>query len=102
MGTIKEEENMKFKSGQRRLQQRLQRQLLQEAGAEKEYRRLQRKIKKEMNGARPYLYRDIEPMTLGEPVCIILIFNEQDEILAKAIGFTVEEVIKAMEDWLDE
>lgn len=93
---------MTFKSGQRRLQQRLQRQLLQEAGAEKEYRRLQRKIKKEMNGAKPYLYRDIEPMTLGEPVCIILIFNEQDEILAKAYGFTVEEVIKAMEDWLDE
>ena len=93
---------MTIKFSQRRLQQRLQRQLLQEAGAEKEYRRLQRKIKKEMNGARPYLYRDVEPMTLGEPVCIILIFNEQDEILAKAIGFTVEEVIKAMEDWLDE
>lgn len=93
---------MTTKFSQRRLQQRLQRQLLQEAGAEKEYRRLQRKIKKEMNGARPYLYRDVEPMTLGEPVCIILIFNEQDEILAKAMGFTVEEVIKAMEDWLDE
>lgn len=93
---------MANKFGQRRLQQRLQRQLLQEAGLEKEYRRLQRKIKKEMNGARPYLYRDIEPMTLGEPVCIILIFNKEDEILAKAVGFTVEEVIKAMEDWLDE
>ena len=93
---------MTTKFSQRRLQQRLQRQLLQEAGAEKEYRRLQRRIKKEMNGAKPYLYRDIEPMTLGEPVCIILIFNEQDEILAKAYGFTVEEVIKAMEDWLDE
>jgi len=93
---------MSFKTGQRRLQQRLQRQLLQEAGLEKEYRRLQRKIKKEMNGARPYLYRDIEPMTLGEPVCIILIFNKEDEILAKAVGFTVSEVIKAMEDWIDE
>lgn len=93
---------MSFKTGQRRLQQRLQRQLLQQAGAEKEYRRLQRKIKKEMNGAKPYLYRDIEPMTLGEPVCIILVFNKQDEILAKAVGFTVDEVIKAMEDWLDE
>jgi len=93
---------MAFKSGQRRLQQRLQRQLLQQAGLEKEYRRLQRKIKKEMNGARPYLYRDIEPMTLGEPVCIILIFNKEDEILAKAVGFTVSEVIKAMEDWIDE
>ena len=93
---------MANKFGQRRLQQRLQRQLLQEAGLEKEYRRLQRKIKKEMNGARPYLYRDIEPMTLGEPVCIILIFNKEDEILAKAVGFTVDEVIKAMEDWIDE
>lgn len=93
---------MANKFGQRRLQQRLQRQLLQEAGLEKEYRRLQRKIKKEMNGARPYLYRDIEPMTLGEPVCIILIFNKEDEILAKAVGFTVSEVIKAMEDWIDE
>ena len=93
---------MTNKFGQCRLQQRLQRQLLQEAGLEKEYRRLQRKIKKEMNGARPYLYRDIEPMTLGEPVCIILVFNKEDEILAKAIGFTVDEVIKAMEDWLDE
>jgi hypothetical protein len=102
MDKIKEEENMSFKSGQRRLQQRLQRKLLQEAGAEKEYRRLQRKIKKEMNGARPYLYRDIEPMTLGEPICIILVFNDENEILAKAVGFTVEEVIKAMEDWLDE
>lgn len=93
---------MGFKSGLRRLQQRLQRQLLQQAGLEKEYRRLQRRIKKEMNGARPYLYRDVEPMTLGEPVCIILILNEQDEILAKAYGFTVEEVIKAMEGFLDE
>jgi hypothetical protein len=55
-----------------------------------------------MNGARPYLYRDIEPMTLGEPICIILVFNDQDEILAKAMGFTVKEVIKAMEDFLDE
>jgi len=93
---------MAFKSGQRRLQQRLQRQLLQQAGLEKEYRRLQRRIKKEMNGARPYLYRDIEPMTLGEPVCIILVLNQEDEILAKAYGFTVEEVIKTMEDFLDE
>lgn len=93
---------MTNKFGQRRLQQRLQRQLLQEAGLEKEYRRLQRKIKKEMNGARPYLYRDIEPMTLGEPVCIILIFNKEDEILAKAVGFTVKEVIETMEDFLNE
>lgn len=91
-----------FKTGLRRLQQKLQRQLLQQAGMEKEYRRLQRRIKKEMNGARPYLYRDVEPMTLGEPVCIILVLNDQDEILAKCMGFTVEEVIKAMEDWLDE
>ena len=91
-----------FKTGLKRLQQKLQRQLLQQAGLEKEYRRLQRKIKKEMNGARPYLYRDVEPMTLGEPVCIILVLNDQDEILAKCMGFTVEEVIKAMEDWLDE
>lgn len=93
---------MTIKSGQRRLQQRLQRQLLQEAGAEKEYRRLQRRIKKEINGAKPYLYRDIEPWTLGEPVCIILVLNKEDEILAKAIGFTVQEVIKAMEDFLNE
>lgn len=91
-----------FKSGQRRLQQKLQRQLLQQAGLEKEYRRLQRRIKKEMNGARPYLYGDVEPMTLGEPVCIILVLNDQDEILAKCMGFTVEEVIETMEDWLDE
>ena len=93
---------MSFTTGQRRLQQRLQRQLLQESGLEKEYRKLQRKIKKEMNEARPYLYRDIEPWTLGEPICIILVLNNQDEILAKAVGFTVKEVIKAMEDWLDE
>ena len=91
-----------FKTGLKRLQQRLQRQLLQQAGMEKEYRRLQRRIKREMNGARPYLYKDVEPMTLGEPVCIILVLNEQDEILAKAYGFTVEEVIKTMEDFLDE
>lgn len=91
-----------FKSGLRRLQQRLQRQLLQQAGLEKEYRRLQRRIKKEMNGARPYLYRDIEPLSLGEPVCIILVLNPQDEILAKVVGYTVEEVIKTMEEWLDE
>lgn len=91
-----------FKSGLRRLQQRLQRQLLQQAGLEKEYRRLQRRIKKEMNGAKPYLYRDIEPLSLGEPVCIILVLNPQDEILAKVVGYTVEEVIKTMEEWLDE
>lgn len=91
-----------IKSGLRRLQQRLQRQLLQQAGAEKEYRKLQRRIKKEMNGAKPYLYRDVEPMTLGEPVCIILVFNQQEEIIAKAVGFTVHEVIEAMEDFLDE
>lgn len=93
---------MKFTSGLRRLQQRLQRQLLQQAGLEKEYRRLQRRIKKEMNGARPYLYRDIEPMTLGEPVCIILIMNEENEILAKCMGFTVKEVIETMEEFLNE
>lgn len=91
-----------FKSGLRRLQQKLQRQLLQQAGAEKEYRKLQRRIKKEMNGAKPYLYRDVEPMTLGEPVCIILVFNQQEEIVAKAVGFTVHEVIEAMEDFLNE
>lgn len=93
---------MAFKTGLRRLQQRLQRQLLQQAGAEKRYRRLQNRIKKEMNGARPYLYRDVEPMTLGEPVCIILILSKEDDILAKAYGFTVDEVIKAMEDFLNE
>lgn len=93
---------MSFKSGQRRLQQRLQRTLLQQAGAEKEYRRLQKRIKKEMNGARPYLYRDIEPDMLGEPVCIILVLNNEDEILAKACGFTVKEVIETMEDFLNE
>lgn len=93
---------MAFKSGLRRLQQRLQRQLLQQAGLEKEYRRLQRRIKKEMNGARPYLYRDIEPMTLGEPVCIILVMNEENEILAKCMGFTVKEVIETMEEFLNE
>ena len=93
---------MTFKTGQRRLQQRIQRALLQQAGLEKEYRRLQGRIKKEMNGAKPYLYRDVEPYSLGEPVCIILTMNEQDEILAKAVGFTVEEVIQAMEDFLDE
>ena len=93
---------MIFKSGQRRLQQRIQRALLQQAGLEKEYRKLQRRIKKEMNGAKPYLYRDIEPMTLGEPVCIILVLNEQDEILAKCMGFTVKEVIETMEDFLNE
>lgn len=93
---------MTTKTGLRRLQQRLQRQLLQEAGLEKEYRKLQRRIKKEMNGAKPYLYRDIEPMTLGEPVCIILVFSPEEDILAKAVGFTVKEVIETMEDWLDE
>lgn len=91
-----------FKSGLRRLQQRLQRQLLQQSGLEKEYRRLQRKIKKEMNGARPYLYKDVEPDLLGEPVCIILVMNEQDEILAKVYGFTVKEAIEAMEGFLNE
>lgn len=91
-----------FKPGQRRLQQRIQRRLLQQAGLEKEYRKLQRRIKKEMNGAKPYLYRDIEPMTLGEPVCIILVLNQEDEILAKCMGFTVDEVIKTMEDFLNE
>jgi hypothetical protein len=55
-----------------------------------------------MNGARPYLYRDVEPMTLGEPVCIILVMNEQDEILAKCMGFTVKEVIETMEEFLNE
>lgn len=93
---------MTTKTGLRRLQQRLQRQLLQEAGLEKEYRRLQRRIKKEMNGAKPYLYRDIEPMTLGEPVCIILVFSPEEDILAKVVGFTVKEVIETMEAWLDE
>lgn len=93
---------MGFKTGLRRLQQRLQRTLLQQAGLEKEYRRLQRRIKKEMNGAKPYLYRDVEPETLGEPICIILILNEQEEILAKICGFTVEEVIKTTEAFLDE
>ena len=91
-----------FKSGLRRLQQRLQRQLLQQAGLEKEYRRLQRKIKREMNGARPYLYKDVEPDLLGEPVCIILVMNEQDEILAKVYGLTVKEAIEAMEGFLNE
>lgn len=93
---------MTFKTGLRRLQQKLQRTLLQQAGLEKEYRRLQRRIKKEMNGAKPYLYKDIEPMTLGEPVCIILVTNEEGEILAKCMGFTVKEVIETMEAWLDE
>ena len=80
---------------------RLQRTLLQQEGLEKEFRKLQRRIKKEMNGARPYLYKDIE-QTIGEPVCIILVFNENEEILAKAVGYTVDEVIRAMEDFLDE
>ena len=91
-----------FKSGLRRIQQRVQRRLLQNAGLEKEYRKLQNRIKKEMNGAKPYLYNDIEPMTLGEEVCIILIMNDDNEILAKVVGFTVKDVIKATEDWLDE
>ena len=55
-----------------------------------------------MNGAKPYLYRDIEPMTLGEPVCIILVFSPEEDILAKVVGFTVKEVIETMEAWLDE
>lgn len=93
---------MAFKTGQRRVQQRLQRTLLQQSGLEKEYRRLQRRIKKEMNGAKPYLYKDVEPELCGEMVCIILILSEEGDILAKAVGFTVEEVIETMEAWLDE
>ena len=46
---------MSFKSGYRRLHQILQRQLLQQAGLEKEYRRLQRRIKKEMKKQEKYL-----------------------------------------------
>lgn len=93
---------MTFKSGQRRLQQRTQRAILQQAGLEKEYRRLQNRIKKEMNGAKPYLYKDIEPMSLGEFLYIIIIFSPEDDCLAKVYGLSPKDAIQAMEDWLDE
>lgn len=93
---------MSFKSGQRRLQQRVQRALLQQAGLEKEYRRLQRRIKKEMNGGKPYLYKDIAPMSLGEFTYGIIVFNDDGDCLVQVVGLTVEDVIKTMEDWLDE
>lgn len=93
---------MSFKSGQRRLQQRNQRAILQQAGLEKEYRRLQNRIKKEMNGAKPYLYRDIEPMSLGEFLYIIIVFSPEGDCLAQVVGLSVADAIKTMEDWLDE
>lgn len=93
---------MTFKTGLKRKQQAQQRKLLQQAGLEKEYRRLQRRLAKEMNGAKPYLYADAEPEFIGEIVYIILVENDYGEILAKVAGLTVDETIRAMEDWLDE
>lgn len=91
-----------FKTGHKRLQQKIQRTLLQQSGTEKRFRSLQRRIKKEMNGGVPYLYKDVEPMSLGEFTYGIIVFSPEGDILAKVIGFSVEDAIKTMEDWLDE
>ena len=90
------------KSSLGRKQQIEQRRILQQAGLEKEYRRLQKRIKKEMNGAKPYLYKDIEPMMLGEFTYGIIVYNNEGDCLCQIVGLTVEDVIKAMENWLDE
>lgn len=90
-----------FQIGLRRKQKVEQRKILQQSGLEKEYRRLQRKIKKEMNGARPYLYRDILPTSLGEFVYIIEIHNDED-FLGQLVADTPAKVIKMTEDWIDE
>lgn len=93
---------MTFKTEQRRNQQRIQRALLQQAGLEKEYRKLQRRIKKEMNGGKPYLYKDIEPTMMGEVTYGIIVFSPEGDILYQVIGLNVKDVIKTMENWLDE
>ena len=90
-----------FQIGLRRKQRLEQRKILQQFGLEKEYRKLQRRIKKEMNGAKPYLYRDILPTSLGEFVYIIEIHNDED-FLAQLVADSPEQVIKMTEDWIDE
>lgn len=92
---------MTIKTGQARKRQAMQRKILQQAGLEKEYRRLQRKIKKEMNGAKPYLFQEYPPEFLGEQAYIIII-EKDNEFLGEVAGTSVDEVIKMMEDWLDE
>ena len=54
-----------------------------------------------MNGAKPYLYRDILPTSLGEFVYIIEIHNDED-FLAQLVADSPEQVIKMTEDWIDE
>lgn len=78
-----------------------QRRILQGVGLEKEFRRLQRKVKKEMNGAKIYLYRDIRPESLGEYTYTIEIHNDEDYI-GQVTRFSVKDVLKALEEFIDE
>lgn len=80
---------------------REQRKILQQSGLEKEFRKLQRRIKKEIQGAEIYLYRDITPTSLGEFVYILEILRG-DDFLAQIVAADIEDLIKTTEDWLDE
>lgn len=93
---------MLINKGLKRKQQQIQRTILQNSGKEKEFRKLQKKAKKELNAERIYLYQDVEPWSIGEMVYIILVVNKEDDILAKVVGFTVDEVMEALEGFINE
>lgn len=90
-----------FKTKQRRREQVEQRRLLQQAGLEKEYRRVQRLVKRGYPKAELHLYKDITPTSLGEFVYILEIYQE-DDYIAQIVGADIEDVIKTTEDWINE
>jgi len=92
---------MMYKPSQLKVLKQQQRRMLQQAGLEKEYRKLQRKIKKEMQGAETYIYKDITPSSLGEFVFVLTIIRE-DDILAQVQGMDLEDLLETTEEWINE
>lgn len=90
-----------YKPSQLKVLKQQQRRMLQQAGLEKEYRKLQRRIKKEMQGAEIYIYKDITPSSLGEFVFVLTIMRE-DDILAQVQGMDLEDLLETTEEWINE
>ena len=81
---------------------REQRKLLQQAGLEKEWRRLQRRFRKEL-GADIYLYQDSCPEFYNGPLYVTeVVKNLPDGLIYVTVKSSVDEVVRDLEDYLNE
>lgn len=80
---------------------REQRKILQQAGLEKEWRKLQRRYKREQ-GASIFLYKDSCPEFYNGILYVAELVNWEDGLLNIVVKNSVDSVLRELEDYLNE